>query len=582
MIGRGAMGAVYEAHQIALDRKVAIKLLPLEISGDEVFVERFRREARALARLNHPNIISVYEFGSTLAGHLFFVMEFVAGANLREMIHGPGVAPAQAVEIFGGVCDALAYAHGKGVVHRDIKPANVMVSADGQVKVADFGLVRLVDSAAGDAGHTVTGTVIGTPEYMSPEQMRGIDVDRRADIYSLGVMLYEMLCREVPRGVFDPPSSRVPGIAKGMDDVVTTAMQQEPGRRYQSTPEMKTALCAASAPVPAPPKPGGVPATAAAAGGSRRAIFIGVGAVVAAIAIAAGFLAGPGEPAGSRSGAGEAHGGRPAGGAANTVSTAGKDAPFVNTLGMKFVPVQILGGPTGGQRVLFGVWDTRVQDYEVFVTATKRAWPKPGFAQDPTHPAVNVSWDDAQLFCQWLTGREQEAGRLPAGWRYRLPSDHEWSCLVEIGAREEAEKPPFAKSRMIKDVFPWGDQWPPPEGAGNYVGEEVEPALATGKYPWIKGVIAGYRDGFENTSPVGSFAANRFGLCDVGGNVWQWCEDWFDKERTFRVLRGASWSDSERGFVLSSGRQFRIPGNRYDSNGFRCVLAPAAGLLPEK
>jgi len=260
--------------------------------------------------------------------------------------------------------------------------------------------------------------------------------------------------------------------------------------------------------------------------------------------------------------------------AGSTPANATKEGPFVNTLGMKFVPVPILGGPTGGQRVLFSVWDTRVQDYEVFVKETKREWPKAGLPQGPTHPAVGVSWDDAQLFCQWLTAREQAAGRLPAEWRYRLPGDHEWSCAVELGATEDAAKLPAEKGGKINDAFPWGTQWPPPAGAGNYAGEELQPALAAGKYAWIRNVLAGYRDGFVETAPVGSFAANRFGLFDMGGNVWQWCEDWLDKDG--HVLRGASWTDYGRGSMLSSARNRYAPGNRGTDHGFRCVLGVSA------
>lgn len=238
MIGRGGMGAVYKARQVSLDRLVAIKLLPLEVSVDREFADRFVREAQTMARLNHPHIISVYDFGKTVEGHLYFAMEYVDGVNLHDMTHGPGIAPAQALEIIAEVCDALEYAHGKGVVHRDIKPANVMVNTEGSVKVADFGLARSLDKAANPRGHTVLGTVLGTPDYMAPEQMRGIEVDHRADVYSLGVVLYEMLCKEVPRGFFEPPSKRL-GVDMSIDDVVKKAMQQLPERRYQRTSEMK-------------------------------------------------------------------------------------------------------------------------------------------------------------------------------------------------------------------------------------------------------------------------------------------------------------------------------------------------------
>src|SRR4029079_16607357 len=140
-----------------------IKLLPLEISADEVFAQRFIHEARAMAKLSHPHIVAVHDFGKTGEGHLYFVMEFVDGANLQSMIHGPGLEPAQALTIAGQICEALAYAHGRGGVHRDIKPANVMVDQHGQVKVSDFGIARLIEPDAAALRTTQTGMVVGTP-----------------------------------------------------------------------------------------------------------------------------------------------------------------------------------------------------------------------------------------------------------------------------------------------------------------------------------------------------------------------------------------------------------------------------------
>ena len=239
LCGRGGMGAVYKAKQPALDRYVAIKLLPLEISVDRDFADRFVREARTMAKMNHPNIVSVFDFGKTSQGHLFFVMEYVEGTTLHQMIKTVGLQPTQALEIISRVCEALNYAHGEGVVHRDIKPANVLVDIKGRVKVTDFGLARLNSPTAEQWGQTMTGMVLGTPDYMAPEQKNGAHVDHRADIYSLGVMLYEMLCGKVPQGIFDPPSHRVPVDAR-VDQVVIRAMQQEPDRRYRNTGEMKT------------------------------------------------------------------------------------------------------------------------------------------------------------------------------------------------------------------------------------------------------------------------------------------------------------------------------------------------------
>src|ERR1700761_718661 len=239
VLGRGGMGAVYKAVQTALDRVVAIKLLPLEISIDRDFADRFVREARTMAKLNHPNIVSVYDFGTTPEGHLYFVMEFVEGTTLHHLIKSTGLKPGQALELIVNICEALQYAHSEGVVHRDIKPANVLVDTKGRVKVADFGLARMDTPTAEQWGQTMTGMVLGTPDYMAPEQKSGSRVDHRADIYSLGVMLYEMLCGQVPQGIFDPPSQRV-SVDERIDQVVIRAMQQEPDRRYSNTGEMKT------------------------------------------------------------------------------------------------------------------------------------------------------------------------------------------------------------------------------------------------------------------------------------------------------------------------------------------------------
>ena len=242
MIGRGGMGVVYKGKQTSLDRIVAIKLLPLEVSIDRDFGDRFVREARTMAKMNHPNIVSVFDFGHTTEGHLYFVMEFVEGTTLHHLIKAVGLKPVQSLELIVSVCEALQYAHSEGVIHRDIKPANILVDTKGRVKVTDFGLARMDTTKTPEQwGQTMTGMVLGTPDYMAPEQKKGIRVDHRADIYSLGVMLYEMLCGEIPAGIFDPPSMRV-AVDERIDQVVIRAMQQEPDRRFASSGEMKTAV----------------------------------------------------------------------------------------------------------------------------------------------------------------------------------------------------------------------------------------------------------------------------------------------------------------------------------------------------
>ncbi len=252
------------------------------------------------------------------------------------------------------------------------------------------------------------------------------------------------------------------------------------------------------------------------------------------------------------------------------VHLADKDAPFVNGLGMKFVPVPVTAGSTGGQRVLFSIWKTRVQDYEVFVKETKHEWPKADFSREATHPAVRVSWEDAQSFCAWLTARERRAGQIGMNEKYRLPGDHEWSCAVGLGDLEDSWRAPDGKDEKLPDVFPWGNAWPPPAEAGNYGGEEIRTDVASKKLP---GFITGYTDRFPHTSPVGSFAANRFGLYDAGGNAWEWCEDWYSSGHTERVTRGASWINYQRLHLLASKRNHVPPSNRSNNCGFRVVLA---------
>ena len=249
----------------------------------------------------------------------------------------------------------------------------------------------------------------------------------------------------------------------------------------------------------------------------------------------------------------------------SSAATATKAAPFINSLGMKFVPVP-------GTQVLFSIWPTRVQDYEVFVKEAKLEWGKAPFEQGPTHPVVGPNWDDAQAFGDWLTETERKAGKLGANERYRLPSDHEWSCAVDLGDKEDASQQPAEKHLKIADVFPWGKQWPPPKGAGNFAGEEMQAAMAAGKFSNIKGEMPGYHDGFVDTAPVGSFAANRFGLHDMGGNVWQWCADWVDGSQKARVLRGSSSQDRDRMFLQSSFRNRYQPQAHMINHGFRCVL----------
>lgn len=239
-IERGGMGAVYKAVQKSLNRPVAVKLLPQVHRNKESFAERFKREAHALALLNHPHIIGVHDFGETADGQMYYVMEFVAGMDLQHLLRRDPPEPKQILSIITQVCQALQFAHENGIVHRDIKPANILIDERGNVKVADFGLAKIVGPQSVD--FTATGMTIGTPDYIAPEALEQSNaIDHRADIYSLGVMIYELFTGHVPKGVWEPPSIRS-GADKGIDAVVSKAMQNNPEKRYQHVRDMTQVL----------------------------------------------------------------------------------------------------------------------------------------------------------------------------------------------------------------------------------------------------------------------------------------------------------------------------------------------------
>ncbi len=261
LLGQGGMGAVYKARQPALDRWVALKILPPQATGQAGFAHRFNREARALARLNHANIVAVYEFGQA-GGMPYFVMEYVEGVTLRRLVRERRLPSRDALRIVPQICEALQFAHDEGVVHRDIKPENILLDKKGRVKIADFGIAKIVGEA-GQADAAQTGRaaqaeeggpaadslqtavsltqdqILGTPHYMAPEQMEHPQaVDHRADIYSLGVVFYEMLTGELPLGKFQPPSKRAQ-LDVRLDEVVLHTLEKEPERRYQHASEIK-------------------------------------------------------------------------------------------------------------------------------------------------------------------------------------------------------------------------------------------------------------------------------------------------------------------------------------------------------
>lgn len=247
-LGRGGMGVVYKARQKSLNRLVALKLVAPERVSDARFAERFTREAHALAALNHPHIVTVYDFGQA-GGFYFLLMEFVDGVNLRQLLGARKLTPEEGLTIVPPLCEALQYAHDHGIVHRDIKPENLLLDKAGRVKVADFGIARLLGAGSASTGLSETQPA-GTPQYMAPEQKsKPQTADSRADIYSLGVVFYEVLTGELPGRKVQPPSSKV-RIDVRLDEIVLRALENSPELRYQTAAELRTEIeTVASAPI---------------------------------------------------------------------------------------------------------------------------------------------------------------------------------------------------------------------------------------------------------------------------------------------------------------------------------------------
>lgn len=556
LLGRGGMGAVYRARQLSLDRIVAIKLLPFELGVQEEFAERFRREAKALARLAHPNIVAAHDYGQSNDGHFYIVMEYVEGEDLSARLRRGKVPAGEAVQIVAQVCDALAFAHAQGVVHRDIKPSNILLAQSGAVKVTDFGIVRWADDAAG-ASSTQTGELLGTPGYVAPEQTRpGATVDARADIFSLGVMLYELVTGELPQGVLRP-LSRIDPAAGFLDRVIHRALQPDPSDRYPTVTDLRRELLA--------------PATV------NRRLAVTLGMILGFLGLGALVYSSAQKRAGSPGASGPARGATTTegGGTAAVVSGIG-DTPgkaFVNSLGQRFVEA-------GTPGVRFCTTETRVREFAAFADenpvetkdrmwmnqvgglegwhAEPGTWRSPGFSQSDEHPAVGVTYQNAIAFCQWLTEKERRAGLITAGDLYRLPTNAEWN--VAAGLAADATAP---SGRYL-----WGIGFPPPPGAGNFPGAEI--ALAFGSRHEGMPSIPGYRDPFPFTAPVGRFAPNASGLYDLGGNVWEWTEP---TEQRKAWLRGGSWWDAAPEKMDAAARIVHFRDLHCYAFGFRVVIA---------
>ncbi len=559
-VARGGMGVVYRARQMTLNRDVALKMVMGGVLASETEVQRFRTEAEAAARLDHPNIVAIYEFGEH-EGCQYFTMKFIEGGSLAQRIGEYTGHQRAAAVLMAKVARAIHYAHQHGVLHRDVKPANILLDEYGDPHVTDFGLAKIVED---ERNLTLSGAVMGSPAYMAPEQAEGSSkrISAGTDVYGLGAVLYHLLtgsppfkgksAMQVVAKVIDSapalPSSLMPKLDEQLESICLRCLEKNPASRYSSAAGLADDL---ERWLQGEHRESSRAPFAARLRNRIRRNPVVAGCLAVAV-LALGMVGWKYLPTGGWLGKrGEilkAGGMAPSKQVSPFVGTnAQLRARWTNSLGMVFVPVP-------GTEVQFCIWETRFQDHGTFAKQTSRAVKLPSL-EGPTYPAVNVSWGEAKEFCQWLTEKEQKAGLLASDQLYRLPTDEEWSRAVGLTS-ESGSTPVMRMAAGIKGVYPWGTGWPPPRGAGNYA-ESLN------------------MDDFERTAPVGSFDGNAYGIHDLSGNVWEWCEDSpGDSGRNRRVLRGGSWNCDRPADLLSSGRFIKeVPSTPYDHIGFRVVLA---------
>ena len=586
LLGRGGMADVYRAEDERLGREVALKALPPEFARDPERVVRFEREVRAAARLSHPNIVTVFEFGHGEGQH-FYTMELMPGGDLKARIRGcpEGMAPAEARSVAVPVVRALDYAHRQGFVHRDVKPENILFDGEGTPQLTDFGIARAM---AEGTRMTATGMSIGSLHYMSPEQARGLQVDGRSDLYSLGVVLYEMLTGRLPFDARDTlavalahlndPVPDLPAALAGWQPVLDRLLAKSPADRYGSAAELSKVLSASAPPRASAVRPARVVAQdkearlpRGAALGSLATRVLPVGHEVTPARRITGSGTGLAEASKPRRGLGTA-----LVGAVLTLAVAGigylkvrdTESPQERLLPMAvesrvFDGIEFVWIPTGEfrmgstsrhagndekaltrVRISKGFW---LGKYEV----TQSQW-ETVMGSNPSGfkdcggncPIEQVSWHDVQEFVSKLNGGS-------GGRRYRLPTEAEW----EYAARAGTTKDTYAGD--IRKLF------------GN------DPVL--NRIAWYN------KNSGNRTRPVGRKAPNAWGLHDMLGNVWEWVEDWYGdypggavvdpngpRSGSYRVLRGGGW-DFIAGNCRSANRDRYSPGNRANDLGFRLL-----------
>lgn len=565
VLGAGAMGIVYRGVRSDTDEAVAIKVLSRSLSEDAEMAERFRREAEALGALHHPNVVRVVSTGETDDGRLYLAMELVDGCDLRRLLKAEKLSTDRALDIFSKVCQGIEHAHANGVIHRDIKPANILVGIDGAVRVADFGIAKAAAGSLSSFTLTQTREAFGTPYYIAPEVARQDAADERADVYALGVLLYELLTGRVPMGSFTP-ASQLTGVTSQFDAIITQSMSDEAAKRPQSVAALREAVER-------------VRESQTVAARRRRATRIsalcagGVLSVIAATLLGMWWQREAMKP--------------PPAPVYAVPTTATREKPWENSLGMTFVPVP-------GTRVLWSVHETRRGEYAQFYqmdratlpqwrvnshktkksenipvvteggwTIAKGDWREPGFPQTDAHPVVGVDLRDGRSFCDWLTWKEQREGRLGPGMRYRLPRNDEWVFASGFKGADEDKG-----SRKRREMSPEIEQ---ALAEANFAGEEVRQSIWPADWP-----VREQKDAFPRTAPCGSFPSNIHGLHDLLGNVAEWVDTLRPAASAngppSNSVRGGSWSMGDLPTMHPSARLAASQSFLRSDIGFRVVL----------
>jgi len=630
------MGVLYRAQDPFIGRTVAIKTIRMDVmqqtTGKEEALKRFLREAQSVGNLSHPNIVTIYDVGED-EGLIYIAMEFIDGHSLEDLLkQNKRFSLDEIVQLFSQIGAALDYAHQKGIVHRDIKPANILVDQNHKVTIVDFGIARTASSTM-----TQTGMFMGTPRYMSPEQISGKKVDNRSDIFSLGAILYELLTQcnpfegesittviyKIMHAELRPVSDFNKQLPRGIDGVVKKALARDADARYRTCHELlddlkKYSLAKGKADTV---KESHVKAQetqmldlpeldpAVASGKNRKPLFIVLLTMIAVIGVimgiillggrkntepaaAGGFLVAPPAPTHNANPDKEAvtdslpitdakktalanvtppvvnkknppplavlapaekPGGEPAAISARNAKGFAEQV-FFNRSVMVHIPAGdfTIGSPRGQgnddehpahEVYISDFWlgknEVTFEQYDVFCRETGHPFPADEGWGRGELPVINVSWEDAVRYCQWLT--------MKTGRNFRLPSEAEW------------EKAARAK-------YPWG------QGA-----------------PTIRNVnMKGDSDGFPFSAPVGSFLPGEsyYGVLDMAGNVWEWIADWYGADYfqssprrnprgpaggSTRVVRGGSWKNGPE-LIRSANRSSELPDRRLNVLGFRVAM----------